>query len=181
MRSSGTFQILALNGSASASSSNEKLIDQIIQLLPPEFSVTVFDRLQTLPHFDPKRTEQETPPEVIELRERIAQADGVLFSTPEYIFSIPSALKNAFEWCVSTTVFSEKPTGILTASASGEKGHAELQLIMKTLMATFTTDTTLLIQGIKGKINIKGEITDEETKLRLRRFTESFVTLCKGA
>ncbi|WP_262886208.1 NADPH-dependent FMN reductase [Sphingobacterium sp. 18053] len=33
---------------------------------------------------------------------------------PEYIFSIPSGLKNSIEWCISTTVFSDKPVGIIT-------------------------------------------------------------------
>jgi len=37
-------------------------------------------------------------------------------------------LKNAIEWCVSTTVFTDKPTGIITASASGANGHAKLKL-----------------------------------------------------
>jgi hypothetical protein len=50
-------------------------------------------------------------------------------------------------------VFSDKPVGLITASADGEKGHAALQLIMNTIMAKFTPDTTLLIKGIKGKIN----------------------------
>jgi hypothetical protein len=40
---------------------------------------------------------------------------------------------------------------MLTASASGENGHEELQLIMKTVMAEFRSDTTLLILGNKGK------------------------------
>ena len=69
-----------------------------------------------------------------------------MICTPEYIFSLPSGLKNAIEWCVATTVFSEKPIGVITASADGQKGHEELQMIIKTVMARFTTETTLLIQ-----------------------------------
>ncbi len=87
----------------------------------------------------------------------------MIICTPEYIFSIPSGLKNAIEWCISTTIFSDKSIGLITVSASGEKGHKELQLIMKTAMSKFTDETTLLIPGIKGKFDEQNNLTDEET------------------
>jgi len=74
-------------------------------------------------------------------------------------------------------VFSDKPTGIITASASGEKGHEELQLIMKTVMAKFIPETTLLIQGVKAKVNINGEIINKETEDAVREFVKSFIKL----
>ncbi len=89
-------------------------------------------------------------------------------------------MKNAIEWCVSTTVFSDKPIGLITASAHGQKGHEELQLIMKTVMAKFTGETILLIQGIKGKINDQGQITDNKTKDELVKFIDAFKTLLKN-
>nr|WP_288933719.1 NAD(P)H-dependent oxidoreductase [uncultured Allomuricauda sp.] len=109
----------------------------------------------------------------------MANADGIIICTPEYVFSIPSGLKNAIEWCVATVVFSDKPIGLITASASGEKGHEELKLIMKTVQTIFTEDTTLLIQGIKGKITVEGEITDDETERKLKKFMRSFKELTK--
>ena len=66
-------------------------------------------------------------------RKSIEEADAVLICTPEYVFSLPGILKNALEWTVSTTVFSDKPTALLTASSSGEKAHESLLLVMKTL------------------------------------------------
>lgn len=86
-------------------------------------------------------------------------------------------MKNAIEWCVSTTVFSDKPTGLITASASGEKAHEEIQLIMKTMMSKFTNGTTLLIQGAKGKINEQGQLTDDKTKNEFIKFINAFKTL----
>ncbi len=96
------------------------------------------------------------------------------FARRNIVFSIPSGLKNILEWSVSTTIFSDKPVGILTASARGEKGHEELVLIIKTLMAKLTPDTTLLIKGIKGKINQEGAITDVTTQSELLKFIHSF-------
>jgi hypothetical protein len=74
-------------------------------------------------------------------------------------------------------VFTEKPLGIITASAHGQKGHEELMLIMRTVMAKFNEDTTLLIQGIKGKIEKDGEIVDQKTKEEVFRFVESMKRL----
>ena len=65
-------------------------------------------------------------------------------------------------------------SGLITASANGEKGHEELQLIMVTLMAKFITKTTLLIQGVKGKINEQGQIIDEKTSEDFINFIDSF-------
>jgi chromate reductase len=78
---------------------------------------------------------------------------------------------------VATTFFSGKPLGIITASTSGLKGHEELKLIMHTLMANFTPETTLLIQGVKGKIDTQGAIIDIQTKESLQRFTKALSTL----
>ena len=173
-------KIFVINGSASENSANQKLIDNIAELTKGFFNILVFNNLKTLPHFSPELSVQDIPEAILSFRNHIEDSDGILICTPEYVFSIPSGLKNAIEWCVSTDVFSNKPTGLITASANGEKGHEELQLIMKTLMATFTTDTTLLIQGVKGKINQLGEITDLETQQNLNKFIEAFKELTEN-
>lgn len=170
-------KIFIIIGSASENSANEKLIDIFTELTKDFFTVTIFNDLRKLPHFHPLLSTDNPPDEIIHLRRQIENADGIIICTPEYIFSIPSGLKNAIEWCVSTTVFSDKPAGIITASAHGQKGHEELMMIMKTVMAKFTEETTLLIQGIRGKINSDGAITDEGTLLKLKNFIEAFKRL----
>lgn len=169
--------LLLLNGSASQNSSNERLIEYLARSLQEHFEVEVFNALKTLPHFDPELSAQNPPPAILDFRQKIARADGVIICTPEYVFSIPSGLKNAIEWCVADTVFSDKPTGLITASANGLKGHEELQLIMSTIMCRFTDATTLLIQGIKGKIDLEGRILDGPTSKALQAFLEAFSIL----
>ena len=170
-------KLLVINGSASTGSSNQRLIDRIADELKGDFDIHVYNELKTLPHFDPKLSESNPPASIKELRTRIQESDGIIICTPEYVFSIPSGLKNAIEWCVSTIVFSDKPAGIVTASAHGQKGHEELQLILRTVMANFNDDTTWLIQGIKGKINEQGEITNLTTKQELTKFVGAFRSL----
>jgi NAD(P)H-dependent FMN reductase len=169
--------IFAINGSASRNSTNQKLLENFRDLASEDLHVTIFDDLKNLPHFDPELSIGNTPNPVLDFREAVQHADGIIICTPEYIFSIPGGLKNAIEWCVSTTVFSDKPIGLITASASGQKGHEELQLIMKTVMTVFTADTTLLIQGIKGKINEQGKITDDKTLGEFMKFIEAYKQL----
>lgn len=131
----------------------------------------------SLPHFNPEESIENTPESVLTFRDKIEKADGVIICTPEYIFSIPSILKNAIEWCVSTTVFSHKPVGLITASASGRKGHEELQLIMRTIEATFTDQTTLLIQGVKGKVDQQGKISHPQTLQDIGNFMDEFLNV----
>lgn len=171
--------IFIINGSASENSSNHKIIENFISSTSLYFTCTFFDKLKTLPHFSPELSIENTPQEILDFRTKIQNADGIIICTPEYIFSIPSGLKNALEWCVSTTIFEGKPVGIITASANGEKGHEELQLIMKTLMTTFNEETTLLIQGVKGKVNSEGKIIDNETLQQVENFTKAYQSSIK--
>ena len=142
-----------------------------------QFDLTIFNDLKSLPHFDPDLAADDPPQLISELRSAIDKANGIIICTPEYVFSIPSGLKNAIEWCVSSVVFTDKPTGIITASAQGQKAHEELQLIMKTVGAKFTHETTLLIQGIKGKIGKDGAVIDKKTKEHLIEFARAFQEL----
>jgi chromate reductase len=173
-------KVFVIIGSASKNSANQKLIDSFADLTKDDFDLTIYNDLKALPHFDPELSTGNPPQLIAEFRNAIEKADGILICTPEYVFSIPSGLKNAIEWCVSTTVFSDKPIGLITASADGRKGHQELQLIMKTIMTKFTDETTLLIHGIKGKIDEKGQITDSKTIDDLTRFVNAYKTLIKN-
>ncbi|MGI9580957.1 NADPH-dependent FMN reductase [Chryseobacterium sp. RRHN12] len=148
-------KIVIIIGSASENSGNLKLMQQVLEKTN-DADFRIYDNLSLLPHFDTALTDDHTPEEVLEIREAIKNSAGVIFSTPEYIFSIPGRLKNLLEWCVSTTVFSEKPTAVITASASGEKGHEELLLILKTLGAVTDDKHQVLIKGIKGRFDSNG-------------------------
>ena len=173
--------IFVIIGSASQNSANQKLVDNFVNLANDHFNFTIFKDLKTLPHFDPDLSSDNPPKIITDFRDNIEKANGILICTPEYVFSIPSGLKNAIEWCVSTTVFLDKPIGLITTSADGKKGHEELQLILETVMTKFTDDTTLLIQGIKGKINKHGEIIYNNTKNELTKFTTAFKILIENA
>lgn len=172
-------KILAISGSTRPGASNQKLLQIIADFLPREYEVLVFEGIDTLPHFRPDQS--DAPPDAVKsFREQVAAAAGVLICTPEYVFSLPGSLKNALEWAVSTVVFSDKPVGLVTASASGIMGHEELKLVMKTIQANFNDDTQLLISGIKGKFDADGNLKHAETLEKLRHFAAAFDNLLKA-
>lgn len=158
----GKKQILTLIGSATENSSNLKIVQSIAAHFE-HLNFQIIQDLHSFPHFETKRTLNNVPDKIVWLRQQIRDADGILFCTPEYIFSIPSGLKNILEWCVSSVDFSNKPVSIITAAASGEKGHEELRMIMQMLGAFVIDENNVLIKGIKSKFDTTGNL--EETTL----------------
>lgn len=173
-------KIIAICGSTRSHSSNLHIIKKVAALTAAHLDMEIIENLAEMPHFNPGLDNEQVPAIVAQFREKINTADGVLICTPEYVFSLPGSLKNILEWTVSTVVFSDKPLAIITASASGEKAHESIQLIMKTLGAKFNDDTTLLIQSPKSKVNNDGEITDEKTLQQLEYLSASFLSLLSG-
>ena len=167
-------KILAITGSTRKNSSNYKILKHISENLKTEFEVEIFEDLEELPHFNPDLDTDNPPEAIISFRNKVAQANGIIICTPEYVFSLPGSLKNALEWCVSTTIFSKKKIGLITASASGEMAHEQLILIMKTLEAQFKDENLLLIQGVRGKINEEGKIINNETFATINKFVMNF-------
>lgn len=167
-------KIFAITGSTRKNSSNYKILKFISEKINNRFEIEIFEDLEAIPHFNPDLDNEFPPEKVISLRSKIVQADGILICTPEYVFSLPGSLKNALEWCVSTTIFSNKKVGLITASASGEMAHEQLLLIMKTLEAKFVNDSQLLIKGVRGKIDETGKIVNLQTLEELELFIKDF-------
>lgn len=165
-------KILAIVGSTRENSSNLRIVKAIAELANEQFSVKIYDKIAQLPHFNPDLDSETPPKKIVTFRKQIEQADGIIICTPEYVFSLPGSLKNALEWTVSTIIFTDKPTALITASASGEKAYEELKLIMTTLGAKFTQQTQVLINGVKGKVE-ENTIKDEETLERIKELIKS--------
>ncbi len=169
-------KILAISGSTKPNSTSHHILNHIKSNLENILELEIYEGIEKLPHFNPAITDEQTSINVIEFRKQIENADGVIFCTPEYVFSIPGSLKNAIEWCVSTTVFSQKPVAMIIAAASGEKAYESLSLILTTIETILPNESRLLIQGAKGKVNTHGEITDISTKEQIERVIQSLIT-----
>ena len=108
---------------------NQGVLKYIQQSFKEEIVVDIYDKVGKLPIFNPDLEGDLLPPIVKDLQNKVAAADGILLSTPEYVFSLPGNLKNLLEWNVATTVFSEKPIAIIIAAASGQKAFDPASLI----------------------------------------------------
>lgn len=170
-------KILAICGSTRANSANAQIITAITSLAADDLHITVYNGLTDLPYFNQDITDGQITEPVKHFRNAIAEADGVLICTPEYVFSLPGILKNAIEWTVSTTVFSNKPTALITASSSGEKAHESLVLVMNTLGIKTDDELCLLISGVKSKLNAQGEITNADLQQKLEKLVECFKSI----
>lgn len=168
-------KILAISGSLRAKSTNLTIIEAVARRFAGRIEVSVYGDLARLPHFNPDLEAGSPIAEVEDFRRRIRAADGVLICTPEYVFSIPGALKNALEWTVGTSDFDRKPVALITASSAGEKTHESLSLVLKTIGANLTENTSLLISGARTKVNAEGEISDAATAEVIDLLIESFL------
>lgn len=153
-------RILAISGSTKSNSTNERILHAIARLYAKHLSFEIFTAIGDLPYFNPDLDAGDVPPAVLDLRRLIEGADGVLIATPEYVYSLPGALKNALEWTVSTTLFNEKPAAFIIAAASGEKAFESLALILRTIGARIDEDSMLLIKAAKAKVDSNYEVSD---------------------
>jgi NAD(P)H-dependent FMN reductase len=156
------------------------MLRTIASLYEENLDIKIFAGIATLPHFNPDVSDENTALAVKEFRAEIAHSDGVIICTPEYVFSLPGTLKNALEWTVSTTVFTEKPVALIVASGLGEKTFESLRLIMTTLGARMGEHSMLLIQGARAKFNSQNPTLYEQTLSDIKKLMESFITSLDG-
>jgi len=167
--------ILAISGSLRGGSSNHNILQFLGKMMPNDVNYTIYGGFRDIPAFDPGIDNDTPPVEVVDLREKLAQADGIIICTPEYAFGVPGALKNALDWTVSSGSFSGKPTALITASTGGENAHEALIKILGAIDAKLSPETALLIQFVRSKIDIHGTVTDPDTSQKLKTLIEAFI------
>jgi chromate reductase len=167
--------ILAISGSLRSGSSNHKILKFLGGLAPVDINYFVYDRLADIPPFDPGLDNEHPPEAVSDLRSLMKDASGIIICTPEYAFGVPGQLKNMLDWMVSSSSLVDKPVALVTASSVGSHAHAALLLTLGALSAKVVDGAALLIPFIRSKIDMDGNITDQETEGALRDVMEVFV------
>ena len=152
-------RLLAVSGSLRQASSNSILLRAAERLCPEGVLVVHYEGLAELPHFNPDLLED--PPEaVIELRAIIGQADGLLFSCPEYARGIPGAFKNMLDWLVSSEEFPGKPVALFNASPRASHAQAALRLVLETMSASIIEDASMTVNLLSSQSSAEGIATD---------------------
>jgi len=124
-------KILGIAGSLRSASYNRAALVAAQGLLEDGVTIELFD-LEGLPLFNQDK-EGQPEPRVIEFKKQIRDADAILFSTPEYNYSIPGVLKNAID-CASRpygdSAWRGKPVAVMGASI-GAFGSVRAQLHLR--------------------------------------------------
>lgn len=113
-------KIFAICGSLRKGSYNRMVLKVAAENLPPGMTLDQYDRLAEIPPYNEDVRQQGFPPVIEDLRRRIKAADGLLFVTPEYNYSVPGVLKNAIDWASRPPdqPFAGKPAAMMGASMS---------------------------------------------------------------
>jgi chromate reductase len=156
-------RILAINGSLRRGSHNCALLQAAAGVFPRGVELERFDGLRAVPPYDEDRDVEPAPAPVRALREAIASADAVLFSTPEYNASIPGQLKNALDWAsrpFPDNVLRGKPVAVVGAS-TGMFGavwaQAELRKVLGTIGAR-VVDRELPVAAVHEAFDADGRL-----------------------
>ncbi len=164
-------RVLGVAGALRRASYNRMLLRAAAELLPPEVEFVELDALKALPPFD--EDDEPAPGLAVERwRRALAEADAVLFATPEYNASIPGWLKNAVDWAsrpFSDPVLRNKPVAVVGAS-TGMFGavwaQAELRKALSTAGAR-VVDRELPVAGADDAFTSDGGLRDEDLSLEL--------------
>lgn len=173
-------RIAIIVGSIREGSLNRKVARAICGSVPESLNCNIVE-IADLPLYDPDLDDDPQPEAWVRFRREIADADGVLFVTPEYNRSIPGALKNAIDVGsrpYGKSVFAKKPAAIVTASPSALGGfgcnHHLRQCCVFLDMPTMQQPEAYLSHVSDDKFNDDGSVSDDGLSKLLVRLGEAF-------
>jgi chromate reductase, NAD(P)H dehydrogenase (quinone) len=165
-------------GSLAKASINRKLSQALIRLAPKDLQFSEIP-IRDLPLYSPDY-DADYPPVARQFKQAIADADAVLFITPEYNRSIPGGLKNAIDWAsrpYGKNAFNRKPSAIIGASP-GSIGTAVAQQHLRTLMCYCNSPLMNVMEAyIQFKpdlISDDGQVSVDSTEKFLRTYMSEF-------
>ena len=130
--------VLAISGSLRNDSLNTRLLREIAEQAPAGIEIEWWDGLRSIPPHDGDDDVAPAPAAVAELRQAIADADGLLIATPEYNSSIPGVLKNAIDWASrprDATPLQGKSAAVVGAT-TGQFGAVWAQADLRKVLAS---------------------------------------------
>lgn len=121
---------LSISGSSGRESSNTRLLKAIKNQYYADFHLY---NIQSLPLFQPDL--DSDPDTVLEWRSAVKDSDGLLISTPAYLYNMPATLKNALEWLTTSGELYHKKVLPVTYTPHPPRGEKAMQSLLWTLQA----------------------------------------------
>lgn len=184
--------VLVICGSIRKGSYNAALTRALPGLAPPGMKIITAPAFETLPIYNADIQDASGFPAPAEaLAAAIRSADGVLFVTPEYNWSMPGGLKNAIDWLsrMKEQPFKEKPVAIQSCS-QGPLGGARMQYhwrMSMTFLNAFIFGTPEVFVGSaatkfdKDTLELKDQPTKDIVKTQLAAFAKFIKRMKAGA
>ncbi|HZT26645.1 MAG TPA: NADPH-dependent FMN reductase [Pseudolabrys sp.] len=181
---------LVIVGSLRKGSYNAALARALPPLAPPEMKLKSAPPLDAFPLYNADIQEASGfPPAAEDLAAAVRAADGVLFVTPEYNWSMSGVLKNAIDWVsrMKDQPFNGKPVAIQSCS-QGPLGGARMQYhwrMSMTFLNAFIFGTPEVFVGSaqtkfdKDTLELKDQPTKDIVKTQLAAFAK-FIKKMKG-
>jgi len=160
-----TIKVFAICGSLRKGSYNRMALKVAAENLPPGMALDQYDRLAEIPPYNEDVRQQGFPPVIEDLRRRIKAADGLLFVTPEYNYSMSGVLKNAIDWASRPPdqPFAGKPVAMMGASM-GMFGTARAQYHLRQTCVYLDmvplNKPEVMIPQAQNKFDAQGHLTD---------------------
>ncbi len=172
-------RILGISGGGRAKSYNTALLQAAGGFLGKDATIEIFD-VSRFPLYN-QDLDNNLPEEVRNFKRKMRESDAVLFSTPEFNYSIPAILKNAIEWGnrpPSDRSWDGKPAAIMSAS-TGLRGGVRAQTHLRTIMVDLNmypiNRPLLLVANAHEKFDTNLKLTDTETAETLRNLLAGLV------
>ena len=159
--------ILGIAGSIRKASYNRSVLRAAQQLVPAGVSIEIFE-LDGIPGFN-QDDEKNPPRKIADLKAKVKAADGILFVTPEYNYSIPGVLKNAIDWAsrpYGDSAWAGKPVAIMGASV-GVIGTARAQYHLRQTFVFLDMDPVNqpeVMINAPNSLDEQGNVKDVKTK-----------------
>jgi chromate reductase len=172
------WNVAVLVGSLRKESFNRKMANALRRMAPPSLKLEIVE-IGNLPLYN--QDEDASPPAAsADFKTRIAQADAVLFVTPEYNRSVPGVLKNAIDVAsrpYGKSAWNAKPAAVISVSPGAIGGFGANQHLRQSLV--FLNMPTLqqpeaYIGGAADLFDAQGDIVKDSTRDFLRKFLNAF-------
>lgn len=180
--------IIGISGSLRAASFNGALLRAAAQLMPPDSQLEIAT-IKGIPLYDGDLETAEGIPQPVEaLKDRIANADGLLLATPEYNNGIPGVFKNAIDWLSRPPadiprVFRDRPVAVIGASPGGF-GTILAQDAWLPVLRTLGTRPwfggRLMVSRAGSVFDAGGNLVDEKIREQLQQFLNGFVEFARS-
>ena len=171
--------ILGIVGSLRRDSFNRSAFRAAQELAPEGTSIELLE-IDGLPGFN-QDDEGNPPAKVAEMKQRIRNADAILFVTPEYNYSVPGVLKNAIDWAsrpYGDSAWTGKPVAIMGASV-GMLGTARAQYHLRQIFVFLNmypvNQPEVMISKAATRFDEKGNLTDERTRKLIQQLLQELV------